>query len=260
MNLNNYSLWARMGYAARGILYLTIGALACLSVLGLGGAEADSKGAIRSLKSQPYGDTLLLVLVVSLVGYILWRLIQGIKDADNHGHSYKGLAIRSGLIVSAISHSVLCYWIVTLLLNDADKASGQSTSSTLKEYLGSDFTALVFGFIGVVIIGIGLAHLFKGFTAGFKQYMDFPESKRHWMTPICQFGLVSRGVVFCIVGWIILRSAFVAGTSDNKGIADAFEWLNTTPFGNWLILIIAVGLIAFGAYSFLEAIYRRIEK
>lgn len=260
INPNKYTLWARMGYAARGVIYLTIGTLAILSALGEGGSEADSKGAILSLKSQPFGEALLIVLVIGLVGYILWRAIQGIGDADDHGRSAKGLAVRSGLIISAISHSVLCFWIIKLLLHNTDDSSGQSASSTLSDYVGSDLTAWLVGLVGVIVIGVGLAHLYKGYTCGFKKYMAFPADKSEWMTRVCQFGLIARGVVWGIVGWVVLRSAIVAGSSDKKGISDAFEWLRTSPFGTWLILIVAAGLFAFGVYSFLEAMYRRISK
>jgi len=259
INSTGYQLLARMGYAARGIIYLTIGALAFLSVLGLGDEEASSKGAILNLKHQPFGKALLVILVVGLVGYVIWRLTQGIKDTDEHGPSWKGMMIRTGLIVSAITHSILCYWTVTLLLTYQDDSSGQTASYNLTEYLGSEITALVFGFIGVVLVGVGIAHLIKGFTARFEKYMAMPDTHYGWMTKVCQFGLISRGVVWCIIGWIILRSAFISGTSENKGIGDALEWLRTTPFGSTLTMIIAIGLFAFGLYSLLEAIYRRIE-
>lgn len=89
--------------------------------------------------------------------------------------------------------------------------------------------------------------------------MAIPESQYRWIKKVCQFGLISRGIVWCIIGWVVLRSAFISGTSENKGISDALEWLQTTPFGSWLTMTVAVGLIAFGLYSFLEAVYRRIE-
>lgn len=260
VNLNKYTAWARMGYAARGVIYLTIGSLAILSVLGASGSDADSKGAVMTIKSQPFGEALLVVLVIGLIGYILWRAVQGIGDADDHGTSVKGLAIRGGLVISAITHSVLCFWIIKLLLHTTDDASGQSASSTVSDYAGSDVTAWLVGLVGVIVIGVGLAHLYKGYTCGFKKYMAFPADKSEWMTRVCQFGLLARGVVWGIVGWVVLRSAIVAGSSDTKGISDAFEWLRTSPFGTWLILIVAAGLFAFGVYSFLEALYRRISK
>jgi|TARA_A100001518_G_C1226062_1_gene74980 heme/copper-type cytochrome/quinol oxidase subunit 2 len=248
-----------MGYAARGLIYVTIGVLAFLSTLGLGGEEASSKGAILNLKEQPFGQTLLVILIIGLLGYIIWRFTQGIKDADGHGHSFKGLVVRGSLIVSAITHSILCYWTIKLLLHNTEDSSGDSASSSLSAYLGSDITAFVVGIIGLILVGVGLAHLFKGYKARFEQYMAIPQAHYHWMKKVCQFGLISRGIVWCIIGWVVLRSAFISGTSENKGISDALEWLQTTPFGSWLTMTVAIGLIAFGLYSFLEAVYRRVE-
>jgi uncharacterized membrane protein YidH (DUF202 family) len=251
--------WAKMGYAARGMIYLTIGLLAFLSAIGWQGQKTGSKGAIKSLNTLPYGELLLVVLVVGLFGYILWRFIQGITDTDNHGTSFKGLAIRGGLIISAISHGVLAYWVIKLLAHQRDDASGQSASSTMSQHISSDSITVLFIIIGIVVVVVGIAHLVKGFRSGFKKYIDFPADKHTWLMPICRFGLISRGVVWCIIGWIILRSTFVAGSSDNKGIQDALEWLSTTSYGSWLIIIASIGLFAFGIYSFIESLYRRIE-
>ncbi len=248
-----------MGYAARGIIYLTIGVLAFLTTLGLGEGEASSKGAILNLKEQPFGQMLLVILIIGLLGYIIWRFTQGIKDADGHGHSFKGVIVRGSLVVSAISHSILCYWTIKLLLHNTEDSSGDSASSSLSAYLGSNITAWVIGIIGLVLVGVGIAHLIKGYKARFEKYMAIPESQYRWVKRVCQFGLIARGTVWCIIGWVVMRSAFISGTSENKGIADAFEWLRTTPFGSWLTMIVAIGLIAFGFYSFIEAAYRRIE-
>ncbi|MAD76396.1 MAG: hypothetical protein CML20_16680 [Rheinheimera sp.] len=248
-----------MGYAARGLIYLTIGLLAFLSAMGWQGEKTGSKGAILNIKEQPFGEFLLLILVIGLFGYIVWRFFQGITDTDNHGHSAKGLAIRSGLVSSAISHSVLAFWVVKLLLHETDDSSGQSASATASEYLSSDIVTVLFAIIGIVVIIVGIAHLVKGFKSGFKKYIEFPADKKNWLVPICRFGLISRGIVWCIIGWIILRSTFVAGSNEDKGISEAFEWLSTAPYGSWLILIVSIGLFAFGIYSFIESLYRRID-
>ena len=259
-NFDAYKVMARLGYAARGVIYLTIGGLAFLSVMGGSQDKSGSRGAILNLKSQPFGEVLLIALVVGLVGYIMWRLIQALNDADNHGRTLKGVLVRGGLFVSALSHGVLCYWIITLLLWEQKSGSGGSSSSPLRSHLSAETQAMVFGVVGVVMIGVGIAHLFKGYKRGFTDYMDFPASQRQWMIPMCQFGLMARGVVWCIIGWIITRSAVVAGGSDEKGMKEAFEWLSNSPYGSWLVTIVAVGLFAFGAYSCLETRYRRVEK
>ncbi|MGX5915019.1 DUF1206 domain-containing protein [Aliidiomarina sp. Khilg15.8] len=259
-DIKAHKVLAKMGYVARGVIYLTIGSLTLMSALGMQGEQTGSKGAILTIKSQPVGEFMLVLLVAGLCGYVIWRSIQGITDTDDHGHSLKGLVIRGGLIISAATHAVLAYWVVKLLFHQSDDSSGQSASSAVSNYLNEEMSTLLFGGIGVVVMLVGVAHLYKGYTSGFKKYMDLPKGEHLWLTPICQFGLMARGVVWLIIGWIVLRSAIAAGSSDQKGITDALEWLNNTPYGNWLIIIISIGLVAFGAYSFIEAIYRRVEK
>lgn len=260
INTQAHKVLAKMGYVARGVIYSTIGTLTLMSALGLQGQKTGSKGAIVAIRNQPAGEFLLMVLVAGLCGYIIWRLIQGIADADNHGLSPKGLVIRAGLVISAVTHAVLTYWVVKLLLHENDDSSGQSASSAVSNYLNEEMNTLFFGTIGVVLMLVGVAHLFKGYKAGFKKHMSLPKGAHLWLTPACQFGLIARGVVWLIIGWIVLRAAITVGSSDQQGITDALQWLSDSPFGNWLIGIISLGLIAFGVYSFIEAVYRRVEK
>lgn len=83
-------------------------------------------------------------MLAGLVGYVVWRAIQGLADADDHGHSAKGLAIRGGLLVSAVSHSVLAYWVARLLLHESDSSSNESVASMITEYLGQEVTSAIF--------------------------------------------------------------------------------------------------------------------
>ena len=58
---------------------------------------------------------------------------------------------------------------------------------------------------------------------------------------------------------VLARSALLAGSGDIKGIAEALDTLRNTTYGIWLFSIVAAGLVAFGVYSVLEALYRRIN-
>jgi hypothetical protein len=247
-----FQLWAKMGYLARGAVYLVIGGLAVLAALGRGGETTDSKGAIIEIMDQPYGSFLLIVLIIGLLGFVAWRLIQAIADTDAHGKSPKGIAIRSGLLASAISHGLLALWTAKLLLGD--KEGSQSGG----QFLSTDLGQLLIVVAGLVFFGTGLAHMYKGFTASFERYMRIPPGTKAWARPLCQFGLISRGIVWCILAWFCITSALVANDGEIKGIVEAMTFLRAKDYGVWLFGIVAAGLFAFGVYSILQAMYRQI--
>lgn len=249
----NFKTLAKMGYLSRGAVYLVIGGLALLAAFGSGGEMTDSKGAIMTLTQQPFGELLLALLIIGLVGYVIWRVIQSVKDTDNHGTSAKGMTIRVALFISAISHAALALWALKLLVMH------DNSSQNRAEFLSSALGKWLFIIAGLAMIGAGIAHLYKGWTAKFQKYVEIPQQHRSWAKPVCQIGLMARGVVWCIVGWFFIYSAMIAGGSEVKGIADALEFLRQQNYGSWLFSLTAAGLFCFGIYSVLEAFYRRIE-
>lgn len=249
---------ARLGYASRGVIYLIVGGLAILAALGKGGETTDSKGALMAVMNQPFGDVLMVVLIVGLFSYSTWRFIQSIKDTDRHGMDVKGVAIRGGLLVSSIVHVALAIWAITILMGGSNDSSSQISQNS-GGFLEGDSGQLLLAIAGIAVIGVGIAHLIKGWTARFEKYMHIPQNIEFIARPICRFGLIARGVVWCIVGWILINSAHKARAGEVSGMKDALLYIQEAAYGKWLFAIIAVGLFAFGIYSVLEAVYRRVE-
>lgn len=247
---------ARIGYAARGIIYLLIGGLAVMAVSGGGGKTTGTKGALKSLLDEPFGQIMFGLLALGLFCYSGWRAIQSIKDADNHGNNAQGVAIRIGLFISSITHLLLAIWASSILLGFGSSGSSSNQGGLITHSWGQ----WLFGIAGLAIVAAGGAHLIKGWKAGFEKHMDIPQSQRVWAVPVCRIGLISRGAVYCIVGFFLVSSVWIAGTGELKSIGEALSWLRDQPFGAWLLGIIAVGLFSFGIYSSLEAVYRRIDR
>lgn len=260
MNASKLHWLARMGYGARGIVYVAIGLLAVMAALGAGGETTNSKGVVMNILGLPFGYFLVVLLIVGLMGYVLWRVVQGIADTDDHGHSFKGIMVRGGLLVSAITHFLLAIWAANILVGFSDSSSGGSGSSGILNGIVSHQVGLmIFTAVGVAIIVVGILLIYKGASAGFEKYMNLPRDKASWLKPMCQFGLVARGLVWCVLGWMIVRSAFFFGDKEKKTTDDALNVIASLDHGSWILAIVASGLFAFGAYSMLEAMYRRIN-
>ena len=67
-------------------------------------------------------------------------------------------------------------------------------------------------------------------------------------------------VVFAVVGGLIALAAYRANPSQPVGMDTALTTLMHQPYGIWLLGIIALGLIAFGFYSMLGALWFRLKK
>src|SRR6478735_2298294 len=68
---------ARVGLAARGVVYIIMGLLAVLVALGAQ-AHIDQRGALTEVLAQPFGTVLVVLLAVGFACYALWRISEAI--------------------------------------------------------------------------------------------------------------------------------------------------------------------------------------
>lgn len=248
---------ARMGYSARGVVYLIVGWLALVAAFS-GGETTDTRGSLRHLLQQPAGEILLGVVAVGLFCYSAWRFVQAIWDTDDHGTGAKGLAIRAGLLVSCFMHVALAFFALSLIFGWGSGGDGAGAQGWSAKLMSHDYGRwLVLGF-GAAVIGAGLAHIYKGWGARFEKHFDMGNDTMRWTKPVCQFGLIARGVVFLIIGGFFAVAAWQYDPSKARGLDGALEALQQQPFGPYLLGVVALGLVAFGIYSILESFYRRI--
>lgn len=255
------SLFARAGYASRGIVYLLIGGLAALAAFGQGGQTEGSRGALERLLTAPGGAVMLGAIAVGLLGYGAWRTIQAVKDTDHHGLDAKGIVIRSGLLVSAVTHVLLAVFAANLIFHFAASSgdSGGGSQGMASWLMTLPYGQWIVGAVGLAFIGAGIAHGIKGWKAKFDRHFDMPASTQQWAYPICRFGLATRGLVFVLVGSFFIIAAYQFNPDEAGGLAEVFSTLRSQLFGKWLLAFVAIGLFAFGIYSLLEAVYRRVN-
>lgn len=252
---------ARTGYAARGIVYLVIGFFAVLAAFGRSEAKG-TEGALASILSQPFGTVLVGIVAFGLAAFCIWRLVQAIRDTDDHGAEAKGVAIRGGLAASGLSYAALALLAISMARGTRSGSEGGGGDPS-GAWLAAAHDAgvgwlLVYG-VAALLFVVGAAHIIKGIRAGFEKYFRCPDDIMGWLRPLGRFGLIARGLVFLIVAALVVSGGLAYNAENRPGLADALQAVQGYSFGWLILLVIALGLAAFGAYSIAEARYRSVS-
>jgi hypothetical protein len=80
-----------------------------------------------------------------------------------------------------------------------------------------------------------------------------------FLSPVCAFGLTARGILFVIIAGFVVYAAYTVDPDQAGGLAEALRWVRTQDYGTGLFFAVAAGLLAFGAYSIIEAVWRRVD-
>lgn len=256
---------ARFGYATKGVVYIVVGALATLAAFGLGGETTDVRGALQEIETKPFGKIALATIAFGLIGYVLWRWIQAIADADHKGTKLKGILLRIGYFFSGAVYAGLAYSAAKILFDvgEADESSSETQENWIARVMAMPFGRTLVILAGGFVIGFGIYQIYKGLKAKFRKRLKLGklnETKDAWATWSGRIGYTARGVVFCIIGFFVIQAALNFNPDKAKGLDEALQTLAENYYGAWVLGVVAVGLIAYGFYMLVEARYRRIAE
>ena len=256
---------ARLGYAVKGVVYLIIGLLAAELAIGHGGAATDQRGAIHIISDQPFGKFLLIIVAIGLFGYALWSLIQAYFDTEGKGHHAKGALARIGYAAVGVAYGALAFGTFQLAVGTGNvgNSSTVSTQDWTARLLKLPFGVALVVIVGLVVLGIAAYLYSNAYTARFKSQFNLATVSaqvRKGIIFLGRFGYAALGVVFTIIGIFLIVAALKHNPGEAKGLDSALAELLHQPFGPLLLGIVALGLLAYGIYSFAEARYRRVGR
>lgn len=250
---------ARLGFLAKGAVYLTIGALAVQTALGTGGETTDTQGAVAAIARQPFGQVLLAVLSLGLVSYAAWRLMQAAHNPEGR-EGAKGVVARGAFVASGAVHLALAGTALGLLLG-AGGGGGNTEAQLSATLLDAPFGRWLVGLVGLTVIGAGLFQLVRGVRASFRDALKLGQMsprERTWAIRAGRVGYGARGVVFALMGVFFIQAARQADASEARGLDGALEALRDQPYGPWLLAAVALGFVLYAVYMGVEARYRDI--
>lgn len=260
--LNGLELIARIGYGARGFVYLSGGALTLLAIPGLVDGAAGTRGAIGWLALQPLGRAWVLLLGLGLLAIVVWRALQAIWDADNEGRDRQGISTRVSQGFSGLGYAILAFSAFSLLVHTpadpaaADIAIGHREAERM---LSLPFGNLLLAGVGLCIAGVGVANIVRAWRDDFAAYLACSVELCRRVVPLARAGYMARGVAWLPLAALVFLAGVRSRASDVTSFDAALDALGRQPGGAILLAAAALGFIGFGLFSFIEARFRRIR-
>jgi hypothetical protein len=253
---------ARIGLIAYGVVHLLVAWLSIqLAWFGGNGKTADQSGAMSTLADSPVGKPLLWVLAVGLVALAAWQAAEVLRWRGQWSASGKARAKALGKSGKALIKTVV-YVVLAVLAIGYATGGGQSSSeqqqNTAVGVFGWPAGRWLVAAAGLVLIGVGIYHVYKGVSRSFLEEIDTSDASapaRRLVTRLGQVGFPGKGVALAGVGVLLVWAAITFDPSKARGLDGAMHAILDLPFGRILLTLVALGIAAFGAYLFVRARY-----
>ena len=245
-------LLPRVGYAAMGLVYVTIGIIAArIAFLGARDRLAGMHGALSVLLRQWEGRWVLSGVAAGLACFAVWRTIQTFSGKG-------GLIARAGWAITAIGYAALAWTAASLVLR---LPRGEPVSRIgLGRLLGYPAGRLALLVAAGILAVVGVVAVFQGVTGRLPRWLSGAgvfRTMRPFTLRLARFGLAARGVVAVVMGWLLLRAVADFNPLEAREVGGSLVFLSQSPGGPLVMGVVALGLIAYGISMWAVALSRR---
>jgi hypothetical protein len=250
---------ARVGLISYGVVHLLIAWLALQLAWGGGGGSADQSGAMATLADSPVGKPLLWLVAVGMIALAVWQLAEVLRwrsglsaSGDQRKKALQKTAKSVGKAVVYVALAVLAIRFATGSGSSSSQQQQQTTAGVFGWPGGRWWVALG----GLVLIGVGGYHVYKGVSKKFLKQIDLGSASpatRRFVEKVGLIGFPGKGVALALVGALLLYAAVTFDPAKASGLDGAMHTVLDAPFGRFLLTLVALGIAAFGVFSFFRA-------
>jgi uncharacterized membrane protein YidH (DUF202 family) len=242
------------------MVYLILGALAFMAAFEIGGhtnSEASKNGVFGFVKQSTGGVLLLSLLAAGLTCYSIWRWIQAFSSLKKSEQSDKLKGLR--YLLSGLIYMALAFTAAQMIFQNSS-SSGDQNQHWSEEILKKPFGQWLLGIGALILAGIGFYQIWYGLSGKYKKHVKQQSVQSSFASVLLKSGKIgyaARGFVWLLISWMMIQAAFHANASEAGNTSKAFDFLESSSMGSYLLGALGLGLIAYGVFNFIRA---RFEK
>ncbi|WP_418953028.1 DUF1206 domain-containing protein [Streptomyces katrae] len=240
---------------ARGVLYVMVGMLALRVAFGDSGAqEADRQGALQELAETSLGSLLIWAVGIGFVCMTLWRLSEAVFGAagPDGGEPMKRLASAC----RTVFYAAVAFSVLSFAMGGGGRSGDEQSRDVTAKALDVPAGQWLVGAAGLGIAVAGVVIAVQAARCSFREDLAMSGASEGWRKAVDFLGVaggLARGVVFAAAGGFVLYAAVRYDPAQAKGIDDTLRSFTRTAAGPGLLVVVAVGLVLFGLFSWAMA-------
>jgi Domain of Unknown Function (DUF1206) len=257
---------ARLGYASNGLLYVIVGSTAALEAINVARRVSGTRGALYLLIAQPFGRLAVTLVAIGLCGFILRCFVQTFvlpTDGVPPKKPLMRVLRRTGCALTGLAHFGIALTALQLTLGltvmNPDEGTPKRDWVTLLlawRQVEGWLTMLA----GLLVVSFAVFQFYVAVKLRFAidlqlERMDFRIKRTTLACGVV--GHMGRGVAFLIMGAFLVYAGWYVEEVEATGLGDLIRMLEAQPFGVWILIAVATGLIAYGLFLLLVAWYLR---
>ena len=256
---------AKTGLVAKGTIYCLIGAIAFMAAFEINGQsnnDTNKDGVFSLIQGQVAGQLLLGLLVLGLLCYCAWRMVQCFYDTEDKGSQTKGLLKRARYLLSGLIYLSFAIAAIKLLLHSGSKTGGDNYQQLVSELLSKPFGQYLAGIAAAVIAGVGIYQIVYGISGKYRKHVSGLQLKTRassYLLNAGKIGYVARGTTWLITSWLMFKAAIHANPKDAGDTTKAFEFLERGNYGSLLLGLLGLGLVLYGIFNYVRARYEHFN-
>lgn len=262
--LEKISLVVKVGWIAKGLLFVFIGFLGLeLGRRRYGAEDADKGGALALISDAPAGRALVLVVGAGLLLFAAWEWWSAAVDDDLE---LLGIVHRVGKFGVGVAYALLG---VTGLEASVTGGSGQSSGGgpTSPEGLTDRLFDLPGGRVLIVVIGVGtiIVGFYQAWAGWHADFIDDIETEdiepifKRWLTVLGGAGTLARASMLGIVGALFIVASWRYDSTEAAGLDQSLRAIAEGPFGRGLLILASLCLAAGGVFDIVTLRRRRLD-
>jgi hypothetical protein len=250
---------ARAGFIGYGVVHLLFAWMIAQIAVGQPTDEGDQTGALRTLAEQPLGRFLVAAVAIGLLAMAIWQLLEaaiGHREDRGNERTFERLASAGRTLIYAYFA-----WAGYKVFTNADSSSADKQQALTTDLMSSSGGRWLVALIGLGLAALGAGLVWYGVSKRFEKHLRterMNHSARTLARRLGVTGYTAKGVAYGIAGLLFVVAAATFDPNKARGLDAALQALRQQSYGTLLLIVVALGVAAFGAFCFVQARWRKV--